>query len=255
MKSKIRETMIYFILIYVFIGAVLFFSQRKFIYFPSEKIPHSYDMESISNENETIEVIVLNKGKKDALLYFGGNAEPVIYNAEDFLREFPMHTVYLFNYRGYGGSTGNPTEKGIYSDALVFFDKVEKKHSKISVVGRSLGSGVATKLASEKPIEKLILITPFDSIKSVAQNQFLIYPMFLLLKDKYDSISRVKHIKAKTIAIVAEHDEVIPNKHSFRLINEFPKDQIIVKIIANSGHNDISDKLEYYDHLKVFIKD
>ena len=254
MKSKTGKTMIYFVLIYFLVGVMLFSSQRKFLYFPTEKIPHSFDQEIIFSGNETIEVIVLNKGKKDALLYFGGNAEPVIYNAADFLKAFPFHTVYLFNYRGYGGSSGQPTEKGIYSDALIVFDRVEKRHSKISVIGRSLGSGVATYLASERSIEKLALITPFDSIKNVAQSKFFIYPMFLLLKDKYDSFSRVKHIKAATIAIVAENDNVIPNKRSFRLINEFPSDQITVKIITGSGHNDLSEKPEYYNYLKAFFK-
>ncbi len=252
---EIQKIMIYCILFYVLLGLILFFSQRKFLYFPTEKIPHSYDQEDISNGNETIEVIVLNKGKDEALLYFGGNAESVIYNDADFLKAFPLHTVYLFNYRGYGGSSGQPTEKGIYSDAVFLFDKVQKKHSKISIIGRSLGSGVATYLASKRSIEKLALITPYDSIKSVAQSKFPIYPMFLLLKDKFDSISRVKHIKVKTIAIVAENDQVIPNKHSFRLISEFPPNQITVKIIEGSGHNDISDKSEYYDCLKAFIKD
>ena len=105
MGLKILKIMIYFIVFYVLIGIILFFSQRKFLYFPTEKIPHNYDLETISNEKETIEIIVLNKGKDEALLYFGGNAEPVIYNADYFLKEFPLHTVYLFNYRGYGGSS------------------------------------------------------------------------------------------------------------------------------------------------------
>ena len=249
------KIMIYLILFYVLIGVLLFLLQRTFLYFPTEKIPHSYDQEDISNENETIEVIVLNRGKNKALLYFGGNAEPVIYNAADFLKAFPLHTIYLFNYRGYGGSSGRPTEKGIYSDALVLFDKVQNRHSKISVIGRSLGSGVATYLASTRSIEKLILITPYDSIKSVAQSKFFIYPMSLLLKDKFDSISRVKHIQAQTIAIVAQNDNIIPNKHSFRLISEFPSNQITVRVIADSDHNDISDKPEYYNFLKAFLKD
>ena len=246
--------MIYCLLLYVLVGVILFVSQRKFLYFPTQSIPHSYDQENISNEDETIKVIVLNKGRNEALLYFGGNAEPVIYNAADFLKAFPLHTVYLFNYRGYGGSTGQPTEKGIYSDALFLFDKIQNKYSKISIVGRSLGSGIATYLASKRSIEKLVLITPFDSIKNVAQKKFPIYPMSLLIKDKFDSISRVKHIQAKTIAVVAEKDQVIPNKHAFRLISEFPPNQITVKIIAGSGHNDISEKSEYYDCLKTFIK-
>lgn len=246
--------MIYLLLFYILVGLLLFFFQRNFLYFPTEKIPHKYDMENIVNENETIEVILLNKGKDEAFLYFGGNAEPVIYNDADFLREFPSYTIYLFNYRGYGGSSGKPTEKGIYSDALVLFDKIKKNHSKISLIGRSLGTGVATYLASIRPIEKLVLITPFDSIKNVAQSKFLIYPMFLLLKDKYDSISRVNKITAKTIAVVAEYDEVIPTKHAFKLIKKFPKDQITVKIIKGSGHNDISERPEYYDCLKAFLK-
>ena len=120
-------------------------------------------------------------------------------------------------------------------------------------MGRSLGSGAATYLASKRPVEKMLLISPFDSIKSVAQNKFPIYPMFLLLKDKYDSIGRVKEIQAKTIILMAENDEVIPKKHSLRLISEFPPEQITVKTISNTGHNDISNKMEYYDHLSSFL--
>ena len=171
----------------------------------------------------------------------------------DFLTAFPLHTVYLFNYRGYGGSSGQPTEEGIYSDALSLFDKVQEKQAIISVMGRSLGSGAATYLASKRPVEKMVLVSPYDSIKSVAQNKFPIYPMFLLLKDKYDSIGRVKEIQAKTIVLMAENDEVIPKKHSLRLISEFPTEQITVKTISDTGHNDISNKMEYYDHLKSFL--
>ena len=94
------------------------------------KIPHSFPQLKLVNQYETIEVIVLNEGKNEALLYFGGNAEAVIYNAEDFLTAFPLHTVYLLNYRGYGESTGYPTENGIFSDALLLFDKVQEKHQK-----------------------------------------------------------------------------------------------------------------------------
>ncbi|MBG56181.1 MAG: alpha/beta hydrolase [Deltaproteobacteria bacterium] len=253
MKRKILENMIYFLLIYFIACAVLYFLQRKLIYFPTAKISHGLNQLKLVNNNESIDVIVLNEGKNEALIYFGGNAESVIYNAEDFLKEFPQHTVYLLNYRGYGESTGNPTEKGIFSDALFLFDKVKNKHQKISVIGRSLGTGVAVYLASRRSINKIALITPYDSIKSLGQSKFIIFPVFLLLKDKYDSLSRVKHIQAQTIALVAENDEIIPKKHSLRLINEFPPEQITAITIKNSGHNDISYKEEYYQHLKDFL--
>ena len=120
-------------------------------------------------------------------------------------------------------------------------------------MGRSLGSGAATYLASKRSVEKMLLVSPYDSIKNVAQNKFPIYPMFLLLKDEYDSIGRVKEIQAKTIILMAENDEVIPKKHSMRLISEFPPEQITVKTISKTGHNDISNKMEYYDHLRSFL--
>ena len=253
MKSIALESIIFILLIYIIAGAILFFYQRKLIYFPTGKIHHNYEVLILENEKETLEVIVLNPGKDKALLYFGGNAEAVVLNAVDFLTAFPFHTIYLFNYRGYGESSGQPTEEGIYSDALSLFDKVLEKQARISVMGRSLGSGVATYLASKRSVEKMVLVSPYDSIKNVAQNKFPFYPMFLLLKDRYDSIDRVKKIQAKTIVLVAENDEVIPKKHSLRLISKFPTERITVKIIPNTGHNDISNKMEYYEHLRSFL--
>ena len=99
----------------------------------------------------------------------------------------------------------------------------------------------------------MILISPYDSIKNVAQKRFPIYPIFLLLKDKYESIKRVTDIKAKTMILIAENDRVIPKKHSIRLFNEFPSEQIRKKIIFDAGHNDISLKNEYYEQIKKFL--
>ncbi len=253
MKQKTCERMLYILLFYVLIGAVLFFYQRKLIYFPTAKIPHDYEQQQLIHDNITLEVIVLNQGQKEAIIYFGGNAESVVFSAENFLDTFPRQTVYLLNYRGYGGSSGQPSEKGFFADALFLFDKVLEKQTTISVIGRSLGSGVATYLASKRPVKKMALISPFDSITRVAQNNFMIFPMFLMLLDKYDSISRVKDIKAETFVLIAEYDEVIPRIHSQRLIDEFAAEQITVKIIADSRHNDISDKVEYYQLLKDFF--
>ena len=118
--------MLYILLIYLIAGAVLFFFQRKLLYFPTSKITHGYDTLTLENKNETLEVIVLNAERNRALLYFGGNAEAVVYNAEDFLTAFPLYTVYLLNYRGYGGSSGQPTEAGIFADALALLTKCRK---------------------------------------------------------------------------------------------------------------------------------
>jgi len=254
MKKKIRELMTYLLIIYVIVGLFLFIFQRKLIYFPTAKISHGYEKLQLENKNETIEVIVLNPNKDEAMIYCGGNAEAVVHNAEDFLSAFPSKTLYLLNYRGYGGSSGNPTEKGIFSDVLFLYDKIYKKHKKIHAMGRSLGTGIVTYLASKRNIEKIILVSPYDSIRSIAQKRFPIYPIFLLLKDKYDSIRKIKYIKARAMILIAENDEVIPKTNSLRLINEFPSGQISVKTILEVGHNDISYKKEYYEYLKNFIE-
>ena len=253
MSKKIKKTMIYIITIYVVVGLFLYIFQRKLIYIPTKKISHGFEKIQLQNKKVTVEIIVINPNKDEAIIYCGGNAESVIYNADDFLTNFPFKTFYLLNYRGYGGSSGSPSEKGIYSDVVLLFDNIHKNHKKIHVMGRSLGTGVATYLASKRSIEKMILISPYDSIKSIAQKRFPIYPMFLLLKDKYESIRRIPDINAKTMILIAENDKVIPKKHSVKLFNEFPSEQVRKKIIFDAEHNDISLKKQYYEQIKKFL--
>ncbi len=253
MFGILKEVVNFVLVFYVLSSIILYIFQRNLIYFPTTFIPHEFNTETFMIEDEKINVISLNKNKQNAILYFGGNAEAVIYNAAAFIQTFPEHTIYLVNYRGYGGSTGSPSEQALFNDAQFIYDELIKKHDSISVIGRSLGSGIATYLASKRQIKKLILITPFDSIQKVAQGRFPIYPMRFLLKDKYNSISQIKNIKAKTLILLAQHDEIIPLKNSQTLINEFPKEQVLVKTILNSGHNDLSQDQKYYLELSDFM--
>ncbi len=239
--------------LYIGAGALLFAFQRDFLYFPTRKIDHYFSEEVFKNDNRSINVIVINKDKKKAVLYFGGNGDSVAYNAFLFAKKFKSYAIYLVNYPGYGGSSGTPTEEGIYSDALSIFDKLKAKYSDISVIGRSLGSGVATYLASKRDIDKLILVTPFDSIENVAQNRFMIYPMSMLLEDKYDSIGRVKDIKAKTLVIISEDDEIVSFENSMNLVKAFNPSQIDYKVIKDATHNDIFHYDKYYTLTNDFL--
>ncbi len=242
-----------FVIAYITVGALLFLTQRSFLYFPTPEVGHNFDETIFHNEGESICTIVVNRGKEKAILYFGGNGESVAFSASEFASIFPSHTVYLVNYRGYGSSSGKPEEKGLYSDAQYIFDEIKLKHHSISIIGRSLGSGVATFLASKRDVAKLVLITPFDSIQNVAQQKFWIYPMSILLKDKFDSLSRVKQIKVQALIIIAENDEVIGVKHTNNLINAFPASQITVDTIKNVGHNTLSAGERYALLLREFI--
>ncbi len=238
---------------YLLAAVLIFVYQRDFIYYPSLKYDHLLTIEQFLNDNEQIEVVVLNEDKEKAILYFGGNGESVVHNSPDFAKAFPQHTIYLVNYRGYAGSSGEASEKALYADAVYIFDRIKNRHESISVVGRSLGSGIATFLASTRAINKLVLVTPFDSIEQIAQDTFPFYPISILLKDKYDSADRIKDVESSTLVILAEHDKVIPLKYSARLIAAFPPHQITVKTILAVGHNDLSNTEEYYFLLKKFI--
>jgi len=252
-KQAIKKISILLLLGYVGTGLFLYLNQRSFLYFPTPDTTTTYKNMIIENEDEKIYVTVLNEGHENAILYFGGNGESMALSADYIAQQFPAFTCYLMDYRGYGKSTGVATEKGLYSDALKLYDSVKAKHKRISIGGRSLGSGIATYVAAHRKVSKLALITPYDSIVNVAQGRFPLYPVSLLLDEVYDSVDRVKDIKAKTLIILAEKDNVIPRESTQRLIDAFDPKQLKVIVIKNRGHIDISSDKRYYKSVQDFI--
>ena len=146
-----------------------------------------------------VSALKINEGKDQAILFFSGNADNVLFSAPEFQDWFPDYTLYLLNYRGYAGTDGKPSEDALYHDALSLYDRIKDRHRQISVIGKSLGSGVATYVADNRAIEKLVLITPYDSVLSIAQKRFRFFPAGLLLKDHYDSIGRAAGISVPTL--------------------------------------------------------
>jgi pimeloyl-ACP methyl ester carboxylesterase len=250
---KLYDLIIILTVVYLTVGVVFYLLQNKFIYFPTPKIDHPYKVESLTINQTTIDIIALHKERKKAILYFGGNAEQVAYSAESFSQIFPNHAIYLVNYRGYSGSEGYPDEQLLYSDALHIYDKLLLHHTACSVIGRSIGSSIATYLASKRPISKVILVTPFDSIEHIAQDTLPIYPIKWMLTQKHASIDRVSSINAHTYCILAENDKVVPKKYSQNLINAFPASQRTVSTIPRRGHNSISLDERYPKLLQTYI--
>ena len=240
---------------YLIAALLLYIKQRDLLYFPSAPVAHTYETLTLTNQGEQITITVTNPGKEKALLYWGGNGEAVAGGAATFEKELPDYSTYLVDYRGYGRSTGIPTEAGILSDALALYDHIRAKHQSISLFGRSLGTGVACYVASQREAEKLILITPYDSIESIARDRYPIFPLSLMIKDKYDSLSRVPRIKAKTIILIAENDTMIPKRHAYHLAEQFPKDQVTVYEIHGCHHNNIAETEAYHAILKEFFNE
>lgn len=242
-------------LLYVSLCTFLFFAQRSLLYFPTPEasLPDSASI-SLRTAGETLRIWSRPADGPDAIIYFGGNAEDVSSNFGAFAKALPRHAIYLVNYRGYGGSTGSPSEGALFADALAVYDLVHQNHPNISLVGRSLGSGVAAYLASTRKVERLVLVTPYDSIENVAKKRFPIFPISLLLKDKFNSSARVPSIGAKTLVILAENDEIIPRESSDALIAEFPSDQVIVKVIHEATHNSVGSSPVYAELIGGFCE-
>ena len=253
MKRLLKIVLLTFVVGYLAIGKLLYVKQKDILYHPTPNIKTDYKGFVLKDGNVSTYIHVLNEGHKNAILYFGGNAESMAKSSDYIAQQFPEFTCYLMDYRGYGSSTGEPSQEAIYKDALLLYDLVKQKHTRISIGGRSLGTSVAAYVAAHREVIKLALITPFDSIVSIAQERYPLYPASLLLNDTYELISYVKDIKAKTFIVMAEYDKVVPKSHSLRLIEAFRKEQLITTIIEGRGHVDISDDKRYYKIMQDFI--
>jgi len=118
--------------------------------------------------------------------------------------------------------------------------RASAEHSKIVVMGRSLGSGVAVRLAATRPVQRLVLVTPYDSIVNVAKRQFPFMPVGLLLLDRYESWRDAPSIQVPTLIVAAANDRVIPRESTAALFRAFAPGVARMKVIADVGHNSIS---------------
>lgn len=242
--------------VYVLLCAWLYLFQRSFMYFPTqERTDVAAEDLSIESGEASLRVWRLHGDRANAILYFGGNAEDVALNVPEFAAWFPDCAVYLVNYRGYGGSSGSPSEAALYRDAEAVYDAVRSGHRRVTVMGRSLGSGVATHLAAERDLHELVLITPYDSFVSLARAFYPWFPTSLLLKDRYDSASRAGLIRAPVLILVAEYDEIVPLPSSKKLAAAIDPSLLTWGTIEDTSHNTIGTSPAYGEALREFVCD
>lgn len=235
------------VLAYAALCAALFFFQRSLLYFP-QPAHVATPLVPVDGREGVVASHRALPGAQ-AVIYFGGNGEDVSQNFAPLAQAFPQHALFLLHYRGYGRSVGKPTEADIAGDALALFDQVHRQHPQVTVIGRSLGSGVATRLASQRPAARLVLITPYDSIEDIAAARFRLFPVRLLLVDKYASWRYAAEVKAPTTVLMAEHDEVIPRRSTEQLMTRFAAGRAALHVVPGTGHNDISLAPGYRDLL------
>ena len=231
------------VLIYLTITFVLYYSQRSLLYHPSEnnysgdKLIVPIDKVKILTD-DNIELVAWHHKKNDnykTILFLHGNAGSL---------ENRIHKINHFNdmdvnflivaWRGFSGNKGKPTENGLYIDAKSAVKWLKNKgvnEEEIIIYGESLGTGVGTEIAQNKNFAGIILESPFTSMVDAGADKYPIFPIRLLLKDKYESYKKIKNIKSPILIMHGEVDKIVPfwmGKKMYELANEpkysyFPK--------------------------------
>ena len=240
---------------YAIACAAIFVFQRSFLYFPQPRsVTASEATMVLAVDGAELVVTVRPHDGPNAIVYFGGNGEDVAQNLASFSHAFPHHAIFLMHYRGYGGSSGKPSEKANIADALALVEAVRARHPDIALLGRSLGSGVAVQVASRVGASRLVLITPFDSIIEIGTEIFWYFPIRWLLSDTYESGKFAGSITIPTTLIEAENDEVIPHASTEKLLSRFKPGVATRTIIKGVGHNDLKRSNIYIETLQAALK-
>lgn len=175
------------------------------------------------------------------LLIFHGNGDAAVFQkAKGTALAKQGFGVLLVEYRGYPGSSGKPTEKGLLIDGRAAYDFIIKeKEQPIGFYAHSLGTGIAVNLATERSVFSVVLESPFDSLMAVAQDRMPWLPVSLLLKHKFRSDLRIQNISAPILIIHGDQDGVVPIKHGKRL-HDIASSKATFEEIKNAHHNDLA---------------
>lgn len=180
------------------------------------------------------------------ILGFAGNA----WNAQDaaeYLHEiYPHHEVVAFHYRGYAPSTGSPSATALLADAPLVYDfNVKKlKPKRVVAVGLSIGSGVAANLAVERPLDGVILVTPFDSLKAVAQGMYPWLPIGRFFNHEIDAAGPLERSSVPVALVAGQRDDLIPPART-KALRRRVKNLAFERTIAGAGHNDIYARSDF----------
>ena len=196
-----------------------------------------------------------SRGSWPLVIYFGGNAEEVSWLLPEFSR-IPTYATLLVNYRGYGLSEGLPSERALFNDALEVYDKIVQRPDvdarRIVVMGRSLGTGVATYIASQRPIAGAVLISPYDSMVAVAHSVYPFLPVGLLLRHRFESDRRAPSIHAPLLALAAAQDMVISPERSKRLVEKWGGTSRF-ELLDGVDHNTITMHPHFWPLVMAFL--
>lgn len=246
------------VLVYLLFGLILYFGQKKFLYFPDDQ-----DFDSCAgfkdyqkkSQNGT-RFYFLKKDQKRVIVFYHGNAGSAC--GRNFLR--PMlerggHSIIFVEYTGYSGDKREPSKRLILKDVQNTKQFIEEeKFQKVTLVGESVGSGAATYHTSIGRVDRLLLLAPFSSVADLAKTIYSAYPVSLMLKENYDNKEWLRGYQGELTIIHGDKDDIIPQKLSKELFSATnladPKKYILVN---GAGHNDLFNFKQVRDEMKKFV--
>lgn len=262
-------------LIYLSICLYLFSQQTRFIFFPSPVIETTPDFFNLRYQEVWLPVVSSDQKverihgwwipatKPDAktLLYLHGNGINIGANVAHANRFHQQgFSVLLIDYRGYGRSQGSPTESRVYQDAATAWDYLVKRHqpSKIFIYGHSLGGAVAIDLAVQHPeAAGLIVDSSFTSIADIAklQGKFWMFPIDLILNQRFDSISKVRLLQIPVLFIHGTADLQVPAVMSQQLYAAAPEPRQLF-LVSGAGHNNTAEiaGVQYFQAVQKLVE-
>ena len=248
--STLKWFMIYALLGYGALVALLYFSQRAIQYFPERLrtapaaagLPQAQEIVLDTADGEhVIAWHVPPRGNKPVVLYFHGNGGSLRMRVGRF-RDLTADGTGLvaLSYRGYAGSSGAPTEAGLMRDALAAYAFTTARYpaERIVLWGESLGSGVAIGLAAEMPVGYLVLQSPFTSAVDVGMQRYWFVPVRFLMKDQLRSDLRIGKVTAPVLVLHGDRDDIVPIAMGERLYGLINTPKRFVRF-AGVGHNDL----------------
>lgn len=246
--------------LYALVAAVAYVLQTWLIFpaglavFGPELPAGARRVELATKDGEHVVLVRLPAGRSTAeprplLLGFGGNAWNADALALMLSQVFPEHEVAALHYRGYGPSSGRPSAAALFDDARRAYDHLAgEAEAGIVSVGLSVGAAVAVDLAATRPLQGIVLVTPFDSLKELAAHHYPWLPVRLLLRHRMETAETLRGLDVPAAVIMAENDVVIPATRSAP-VREAARN-LRKDITIASGHNDLYGHPDFADALR-----
>jgi len=248
---------------------LVMFMENRFIYFPEKKwdaVPKDYgltaeDISLVTRDSEKLHAWFIKADPEEAvLLFFHGNAGNVSHRLDKIAPLVRSGiSVFLLEYRGYGKSTGKPTEEGLYLDAEASYQELVSNQnvdpSRLFLFGESIGGAVAIQSATQHQYAGIILEATFTSVKDMASTIIPLLPIHMILKSKYDSIAKIDKINTPLLFIQGDRDEIVPYRLGQKLFKAAKEPKAFYSI-PGAHHNDtyVRGGQHYYDRILEFIK-